>query len=123
MRDRIGKADVESALNKLNVAAMELGLKRRFTVEYGSSTSGVAHVIAEYDPRLSHPARTKIGNAYASAFAYVDAMRHGLTSVLLDRNYPNEERFPIRAVSRLAFDPDSRSARRTLSEAERAIRE
>jgi len=80
------KASVESAVRSLNDKAEEMGMDRRFEFMPGSRSNGVWHRLTEFQTSLAHPVSdTKIGRSLAEALAYVEAMNHGLLSVLGDR--------------------------------------
>lgn len=112
--DRITKQMVETEVIKLNTAASQLGMRRKFTVEFGSFSNGVSNYLVEEIPQLNHPTRTSIGYTYRTALTYVSAMRHALVSAVLDTpgRRVGHQPTPQDAVSRLAYDPDARSNRR-----------
>jgi hypothetical protein len=111
MAERITRVDVESAVANLNRAAEELGMERKFQVDFGSAGNGVQHELAEVHPGLSHPTRTKIGPTFALALSYVSAMAHALRSAKLDRDYRRQDAIMMGPAA--FIDPDSRSARRS----------
>ncbi len=85
------RVDVENALKRLNEAAKDLGLDRRFSVRYGRSSAGVSHVLEEIHPGLAHPTDTPIGRTFREAHDYLLPMEHALRSVKRDRDYRREE--------------------------------
>lgn len=77
---RSTKASVERALSRLQEAALALGLRNRYEVEYGSKINGVQHVLLDFDPAFKHAHREKIGDAYQTVELFLTGMIYALVS-------------------------------------------
>jgi hypothetical protein len=111
MEERITKGDVETAAQRLNVAAEALGLQRRFRVYFGSAGNGIPHRLEETHPELSHPISTPIGGSYRDAERYLRAMLHALESAKHDRDYRREATLGAPVNSLLPILPTAEGVR------------
>lgn len=121
---RVRRKDVEEALAMLSRAAIDLGMRNRYEIEFGSKSSGVHHLLVDYPPNFDRTQATthKIGKDFRTALYTVCGMAYGLQSAKRERDR-QEEVLSARRVSRDvhlprgAFtDPDARSVRRATEE-------
>lgn len=131
---RVRRKDVEEALARLSQAAIALGMRNRYEIEFGSRTNGVSHVLLDYDPAFAHAHRTPIGRDFRSVFQIITGMAMALESaireakrqeaIVLSGRMTSEELYASaaragerRTAERAVFaDPDARSARRATEE-------
>ena len=79
---RVRRKDVEEALAMLSRAAVDLGLRNRYEIEFGSKSNGVGHVIVDYPPDFDRTQATvkRLGKDFRTAFQIVTGMAYALQS-------------------------------------------